>query len=291
MKFRAHETFSIRKGWLSKGMKHVLRDPYVFVSKEYNPMDVLGIGSNMVKSLRYWMLAVGLSDSAKGKSAQYLTKFGRILYENDPYIEEMGTLWLLHYKLARQQDIATSWYFFFNHFQLSEFSKEDFTTALANYAKMNGNSEPPIRSLDDDFNCIINTYMPRYKTAPSKDEPESNMDCPLSELGLIDYHNKKEKTYKKSIPAAHTIDPLVAVAAIIDNADERREIPLSEIQNKEGNLGKIFNLDTITLLTVLNAAERAGYIEVVRTAGLDLLHITTDMSFLDCVRQYYSKLS
>ena len=105
MKFRAHETFSIRKGWLSKGMKHVLRDPYVFVSKEYNPMDVLGIGSNMVKSLRYWMLAVGLSDSAKGKSAQYLTKFGRILYENDPYIEEMGTLWLLHYKLARQQDI------------------------------------------------------------------------------------------------------------------------------------------------------------------------------------------
>lgn len=291
MKFRAHETFSIRKGWLSKGMKHVLRDPYVFVSKEYNPMDVLGIGSNMVKSLRYWMLAVGLSDSAKGKSAQYLTKFGRILYENDPYIEEMGTLWLLHYKLARQQDIATSWYFFFNHFQLSEFSKEDFTTALTNYAKMNGNSEPPIRSLDDDFNCIINTYMPRYKTAPSKDEPESNMDCPLSELGLIDYHNKKEKTYKKSIPAAHTIDPLVAVAAIIDNADGRREIPLSEIQNKEGNLGKIFNLDTITLLTVLNAAERAGYIEVVRTAGLDLLHITTDMSFLDCVRQYYSKLS
>ena len=291
MKFRAHETFSIRKGWLSKGMKHVLRDPYVFVSKEYNPMDVLGIGSNMVKSLRYWMLAVGLSDSAKGKSAQYLTKFGRILYENDPYIEEMGTLWLLHYKLARQQDIATSWYFFFNHFQLSEFSKEDFTTALANYAKMNGNSEPSIRSLDDDFYCIINTYMPRYKTAPSKDEPESNMDCPLSELGLIDYHNKKEKTYKKSIPAAHTIDPLVAVAAIIDNADGRREIPLSEIQNKEGNLGKIFNLDTITLLTVLNAAERAGYIEVVRTAGLDLLHITTDMSFLDCVRQYYSKLS
>ena len=83
----------------------------------------------------------------------------------------------------------------------------------------------------------------------------------------------------------------MAVAAIIDNADGRREIPLSEIQNKEGNLGKIFNLDTITLLTVLNAAERAGYIEVVRTAGLDLLHITTDMSFLDCVRQYYSKLS
>lgn len=291
MKFRAHETFSIRKGWLSKGMKSVVKDPSVFASKEYNPMDVLGIGSNMVKSLRYWLPAVGISDSPKGKSAQYLTEFGKIVYEHDPYIEEMGTLWLIHYNLVKQQDSATSWHFFFNHFQLSEFSKEDFTTALANYAKMTGGVEPPVRSLDDDFNCIINTYMPRYKTAPSKDDPESNMDCPLSELGLVDYHNKKEKTYKKATPAVHTIDPIIALAVIVDNAGGRKEVPLSEIQNKQGNLGRVFNLDAITLLAVLNSAERAGYVEVVRTAGLDQLHIMTDISFLECVQLYYKKLS
>ena len=291
MKFRGHETFSIRKGWLSKGMKNVVKDPSVFVSKEYNPMDILGIGSNMVKSLRYWLPAVGISESPKGKSAQYLTEFGKIVYENDPYIEEMGTLWLLHYNLVKQQDIATSWHFFFNHFQLSEFGKEDFTTALANYAKMIGGIEPPTRSLDDDFNCIINTYMPRYKTSPTKDDPESNMDCPLSELGLVDYHDKRGKTYKKAIPTAHTIDPIILLAIIIDNADGRKEIPLSEIQNKQGNVGKVFNLDAITLLTVLNSAERAGYVEVVRTAGLDQLHITTDLSFLECIHLYYKKLS
>lgn len=131
MKFRAHETFSIRKGWLSKGMKQVVKDPSVFVSKEYNPMDVLGIGSNMVKSLRYWLPAVGLSESPKGKSAQYLTEFGEIVYKNDPYIEEIGTLWLLHYNLVKQQDVATSWFFFFNHFQLSEFSKEEAVSGSA----------------------------------------------------------------------------------------------------------------------------------------------------------------
>lgn len=291
MKFRAHETFSIRKGWLSKGMKQIVSDPSVFVSKERNPMDVLGIGANMVKSLRYWLPAVGLSKSPRGKGAQYLTEFGKIVYACDPYIEEIGTLWLLHYNLVKKPDAATSWYFFFNHFQLSEFGKEDFTTALANYAKMNGGGELPVRSLDDDFSCIISTYMPRYKTAPSKDEPESNMDCPLSELGLVDFHNKKEKTYKKMVPAAHTIDPLIAVAVIIDNADGRTEIPLSEIQNKSGNIGRTFNLDTITLLAVLNAAERDGYVEVVRTAGLDLLHIKTSNTLLECVQQYYDKLS
>ena len=77
----------------------------------------------------------------------------------------------------------------------------------------------------------------------------------------------------------------------MDNANGRKEIPLAEIQNKQSNLGKVFNLDTITLLSILNAAERAGYVEVVRTAGLDQLHITKDLSFLECVQLYYEKLS
>ena len=30
MKFRAHDTFFIRKGWLNKGMRNVKTDPAVF---------------------------------------------------------------------------------------------------------------------------------------------------------------------------------------------------------------------------------------------------------------------
>jgi len=61
MKFRAHDTFFIRKGWLSKGMKYVNIKGDIFISKTENPMDVLGIGANMVKALRYWLQAVGLT--------------------------------------------------------------------------------------------------------------------------------------------------------------------------------------------------------------------------------------
>ena len=41
MKFRAHDTFFIRKGWLSKGMKYVQQNPCVFVDKEKNPIWVI----------------------------------------------------------------------------------------------------------------------------------------------------------------------------------------------------------------------------------------------------------
>lgn len=34
MKFRAHETFFIRKGWINKGLRGVMRDGSIFISKE-----------------------------------------------------------------------------------------------------------------------------------------------------------------------------------------------------------------------------------------------------------------
>ena len=75
MKFRAHDTFFIRKGWLSKGMKYVHNRADVFVSRDENPTDVLGIGTNMVKALRYWLQAVGVTqEPATGRRVQTFTE-------------------------------------------------------------------------------------------------------------------------------------------------------------------------------------------------------------------------
>ena len=137
MKFRAHDTFFIRKGWLSKGMRCVAKKPDVFISHDENPMDVLGIGANMVKALRYWLQVVGLTvEPPNGKRIQSFTELGKRIYEHDTYIEELGTLHLLQYRLASQKEEATAWYFFFNEFSVSEFTRENFVTALQKYTKM-----------------------------------------------------------------------------------------------------------------------------------------------------------
>ena len=287
MKFRAHDTFFIRKGWLYKGIKNVINDPSVFMGVNGNPMDILGIGANMVKALRYWLQAVGLtSEPTTGKRQQTLTPFGEVVFECDKYIEEMGTLWLLHYKLASNVDEATAWYFFFNEFKLSEFTRDDFVVQLNNYIRMNDN-EVSERSLDDDYNCIINTYVSRMKSNPDKVQPESNIDCPLGELGLIDIISKKDRMYKKSTPKKDTLHPLVLLAVVLDNSDNEVEIKITSIQNERNNAGKIFNLDIITLVNLLNKLELMGYIKVVRTAGLDVVRIEREMNFLECIREYY----
>ena len=80
MKFRAHDTFFIRKGWLSKGMRCVFNNPVVFISRDENPMDVLGLGANMVKALRYWLQAVGLTEEPpRGRRMLQLTRHGEII--------------------------------------------------------------------------------------------------------------------------------------------------------------------------------------------------------------------
>lgn len=295
MKFRAHDTFFIRKGWLYKGMKNVMNDPAVFMGTNGNPMDILGIGSNMVKSLRYWLQSVGLTvEPNSGRRTQQFTEFGETIFKFDPYIEEIGTLWLLHYKLATNSSEATAWFYFFNEFNLMEFTRDDFVLQLNSFIKMNDNSVSE-RSLEDDFNCIINTYVPRIKSNPEKINPESNIDCPLGELGLIsivnknykDNQGKKQILYRKSPPKKEALHPLIVLAIILDNTNGEKEVKISSIQNDKNNAGKILNLDLIGLITLLNKLDAMGFIKVIRTAGLDVVRIDTEMNFIETIREYY----
>ncbi len=290
MKFRGHETFYIRKGWLNKGLKTVAINPTVFVDKSVNPMDVFGIGSNMVKSLRYWLQATGLTqEGVKGKRGQVLTPLGELVRENDPYLEEYGTICLLHYNLVKGRDISTAWYYFFNQFNMTEFERDDFITSVSNWTKLQGVEVSP-RSLEDDFNCIINTYLPRYKTTPEKNDPESNMECPLSELGLINGSGGKNKLFVKTFPLSLAVDPMIVIAIIVDNAAGKKEVLLSDLLNAESNIGRVFNLDIISMLNLLDSAQQTGLVKIVRTAGLDILRIDTEMNFTDCVKQFYADL-
>lgn len=305
MKFRAHDTFFIRKGWLAKGMRNVIAAPDVFTSREHNPMDVLGIGANMVKALRYWLVAAGLTSEGRGTGGrfeQHPTELGAIINEHDPYFEELGTLWLLHYQLVKTDAEATAWWYFFNEFKTSEFTREDFLNELNKYLRASDEGEKPVRTIEDDFNCIIQTYVSRMKANPEKVKPESNIDCPLGELGLIDIAGQekgsgRQKIYRKSAPKKEMLHPLILLAVIIDQAEsiERKdgikEVRIASIQKNNGNAGKVFNLDIISLTALLYQLELRGHIKVNRTAGLDVINIKTDWSFLDCVNGYYEAIN
>lgn len=283
-KFRGHETFYIRKGWLYKGLKNLSINNHVFTDKTINTSDTFGLGVSMVKSLRYWLQAVGLTEERKegNISVQNLTELGKIIYKYDKYIEEVGTLCLLHYKLATNKELATSWYYFFNEFNMHDFAKEDFADSLSTHLKF---MQVPVSksTIEDDYTCILNTYVKKPFT-----DPEDNMECPFSEMGLIEPADKK--LYKKSAPKNGYIPLQILLAMIVEQHPKETEIRISDLIKEKYNVGKVFNLDFISLTNYLDKMQIEGLIQVVRTAGLDVIKLKENKDWTDYIIDYYESI-
>lgn len=136
MSFAKHETFHIREGWLFKGMAAIKeaeeqrRLPTIFLEKD--APERLGIGRNMVRALRYWLQATGLTyeQIEDRQTVQRLTDFGEWVWLHDRYMDDAATLWLIHYHLVCNKEHATTWYWFFNHFAPVTFDVESALDAL-----------------------------------------------------------------------------------------------------------------------------------------------------------------
>ena len=221
---------------------------------------------------------------------------GNVVRKYDRYIEELGTLLLLHYELATNKELATSWYVFFNEFSMNEFTQEDFLDFIQKYISMNSNDEEresgTIRTLTDDFNCIVGTYVPRYKMNPAKVSAESNIDCPFGETNLIEVLDKKEGVYRKNILNASSFNPWITLALIQKEHFGTEEIQLKDLLLSPNSVGKVFNLDSITLLQILRSVEKLGEIKIIRTAGLDVIRIKhPEQKYIDCVNNYYESIA
>ena len=88
-------------------------------------------------------------------------------------------------------------------------------------------------------------------------------------------------------PYAESIDPWVALAVIMDQARDSSEIELNELLTGKKNIGKVFNLDVITMIDILHEIEKTGTIKIIRTAGLDIIRIEQKYTFNECVDHYY----
>ncbi len=294
MLFAAHESFHIREGWLRKGLLGVGKDPYVF-SKE-DAVDLLGVGKNMVSAIKYWLQATQLAEAQlernNGKQTYSLkyTPFGNLVMRFDPYMEDEGTLWLLHYHLATNLKHGTTWTWFFNQFGVKHFTQDLFLTHLQGFVEVNARKKISPRSLEKDFRCFVRTYT-RTIEKTHQLSPEESYDCPLSLLNLLEYL-PKTKSYRTLSPEDGYIPDLVVAYAL---TQMRAGIPLmkGEISFRdalyaENSPGRIFNLDPELLFSYLTRLDECGgMIGFSQTAGLNLITLKTEKPE-EILRRYYS---
>ena len=287
--FARHETFHPRYGWLKKGFEAAKKDPQIFLWEDA-PVQ-LGVGKNMVRSIRYWCEAFKLTQEDKP------TDFGHKLFGQwDPYLEDPASLWLLHWQLLRPPCVATAWWVAFNQFRQVEFTTEDLLRALEDYCAQMG-KRVAVGSLRKDLTCLLRMYgaqSGKAKAGPTED----SLDCPFAELGLI---RAEEKGYRFGTGLKVNLRPEVVVAACLEfvagGLDEEIEgggtVSLSRLLYEENSPGLVFKLSESALSEAIErVALKRGEIRLSESAGL------LQMSYLgspgqlstDILDGYYSPL-
>ncbi len=280
IKLRGHEKFTLREGWLNKGLDAVYENPKVFTNKYAT--DILGVGSNMVKSIRYWMRAFQLVDVQKNKG-ETLSELGEIIRKNDPYFEDNFTLWILHSNLVRNEKDAIVWYLFFNKSDFNEINKEVLENHLEKELIMYaGNNDFSSTSLKMDIDVLL----AMYRDDKQDENPEDKNYSPLSKLGLI---KQIKNQITKESPDLRLLNEWVILYELSCLMEEKDSISIDEAISGENGFGKIYNLTRVSSNRYLDLLDNMGFVKVDRTAGLDIIYKKQMLNPLEVLEYYYGR--
>lgn len=295
MGFARHETFYIREGWLFKGMQAIDNaesadeQPTIFLDKD--APERLGIGRNMVRSLRFWMQATGLAEEmSEGRTVHRLTDFGKLVWTHDRFIEDPLTLWLLHYHLVSNEEFATTWYWFFNHYSPTQFDDQSALESLQSWATgYDPDRSIAISSLKKDVRCLLQTYLVDEK----KHSPEDMKHSPFTQLEILARGSGRQKSYYWQRANLTQIHPLAVLYVLLDRQEksvrESNELLLRDALYEPMNVGRVFNITTAGLIEMISLLRRdfAFDIEFVGTAQLNQIKLPQNVTALDVLRGYY----
>lgn len=288
--FSGHDTFHCRQFWLKKAYDHV------GMKKGFNDDNAsleLGVGRNMVTAIRYWAKQFQILN----EHDQPTTIANKLLGEKgwDPYLEDEGSLWLLHYLLVTKNDGASTFHIMFNELikERPEFNSEVYTKYV-HQTKGGGINE---NTLKKDFTVFYKTY---YADFEDKDIEESFTGI-LTELELLKQKHKTVigadgKTKEKKVWLIdRTVRPNlpfeILLYAIIDQHGDSRSISFNQLYHDVNSPGAVFALSKEGLTIALEQLAEAsfGSITFSNQAGVRELQFKKSLKAIDILEKYYGE--
>lgn len=281
--FSGHESFYCKSLWLKKGYD------FITGNKDFNEPNTvieLGVGKNMVSSLRFWMRAFGLFDEGKPTFiAEYLLDSER---GKDPYIEDLGTLWLLHYLLIKTE-LASIYKLFFIDFHRernNEFSKEQ----LQHFLKRK-NAETPYGNLYNentvkrDIGVLLQNYV-----IPKQGKPNEDFSALLINLNLIKESDEIEYNHKYlyfNTKGKNEFIPEIFLFAIIDDKKNEQIVSFDRLMD----LSLIFCLTKTELIDTIQILVRKYPMALRFTddGGIKQLFFLKEIDKISVLDKYYLK--
>ncbi len=276
--FSGHESFSCRLLWPIKGYDYI-NDGNSF--NDPNSVIMLGVGKNMVASIRYWLKALGLTEHDKPSTlAKYLFDEAQ---GKDRYLESLGTLWLLHFLLVVLNE-ATLYNILFLRYQKErkQFAKEQ----VLNFVKRLMAEDDRLKQFNSntvgkDFGVLVQNYV-----QPSKPKSYEDYSSLLIDLNLIRNDNT-DRGYAFNIEGKRTVPTEIFLYAVLWMKGSDRTVSYDTLQN----VGLVFCMTDMEVIEMLQQIDReySEYVQYSDNAGIRQLLFKEgkQMNPIDLLNRYY----
>lgn len=288
--FGRHESFPIRFGWITKGLQALEEDSRVFTRDDATV--ILGVGKNMVASIRYWLQAARVAHRDPRTNTLKPTAIAEIVFgdSGDPYLEDEGTIWLLHWLIATNPVDATAVYWFFNHFHKPTFTTAEVASALTDYAKRELASRTSAATLKSDAQLVLRMYS--RTTGNTRITLEDTLDSPLA---MLDLQERLDTRSWRAVRMERRGLPLDVFAFAIAELFERRSVSQLAITdlmysaNEHCAPGAVFRITEDSLVGKLEAlcGKYPRSLRLDRTAGIFQLYRIAPLDSVDVLRTLY----
>lgn len=290
--FGRHETFALRYSWLTKGVQALMSDALVFEAEDATVK--LGVGKNMVSSIRYWLQAAQIIE--KRKDRWQLTQIGSYIFgENgvDPYLEDEATIWLIHWLIVSNPELAMSWWWFFNCFHKPEFTSAELVTALQDFVQAKVKGGHSVSTLKSDIAVLLRMYV--RSSGSAQVPPEEALDSPLSVLGLVtnvlgSKAFESRPDLRQSLPAAILGFAIAELLAAL----EEQQLAIEDLMYGSAGypaIGAVFRLTEADLLAKIEAIamDRPNLFNLRETAGLHQLYLLRRTNPVELLEDHYAE--
>lgn len=277
--FSGHESFPCKALWLKKGYDFVVQD------KSFNSPDAvidLGVGKNMVASIRFWLRVFNILDGERN------SWIGNYLFDDingkDRYLEDIATLWLLHFNLVFSEE-ATLYKMFFCGVQRerSHFEREQ----VLNYVKLRMVEAGKItlfnvNTVKKDIGVLIQNY-----TLPRKPQSNEDFSSLLIDLDLI-RQSSEGKGYYFNVDGKREVTKGIFLYGLLKLKEQEGDntIPFDTIQEKVGLVFCMQDYETVEMLKQL-ASDYSQYFAYSDVAGIKQVQFIKDLDVKQVLDDYY----
>ena len=279
--FSGHESFPCKSLWLKKGYD------FVVAGNDFNSPDAvigLGVGKNMVASIRFWLRAFGLIENDQP------TALANYLFSNqdgkDKYLEDIATLWLLHFNLVFSEE-ATLYNMFFCGVQRERTHLEREQVLTYVKLRMVEAGKTAIfnpNTVKKDIAVLLQNY-----TLPRKPQSNEDYSSLLIDLDLI-RQNSESKNYYFNADGKRQVTKEIFLYGLLKLKEQEGDntISFEKIQEKVGLVFCMHDFETMEMLKLL-ASQYSQYFAYSDVAGIKQVQFTKNMDIKQVLDSYYGK--